>query len=296
MNFLIFLKKFKFIYRFNHSNISNYSHINNLIIIQKKANLHFKCNIFSPKKLKKNILSTNIKKYRVKGKKKNYSFNNKLDITKISSTKIKFFRLKEHFTKKIKLSVKFFKFIFLKKKEKKKKISYFLKNFSTKNLSGNYFNNSLFITLFNSQFFFNIFEIKFFLKKGLVYVNNKVSYNSSNILYKGDIVQLVYSKYYFKYINKIYSFFKKKIKFLKFKKWKFNKNLLKKKYKNWNPKFLSIFFLFKKDIPNNLEIDFTTLSIVYLKNTSINVLKYNVNLLRLLNTYFNKSYSWKRIT
>merc|ERR1712086_282826 len=94
MNFLIFLKKFKFIYRFNYSNMNNYSYVNNLIIIQKKANLHFKCNIFSTKKLKKSILGTNIKKYRVKGKKKNYSFNNKLDTTKIPSTKIKFFRLK----------------------------------------------------------------------------------------------------------------------------------------------------------------------------------------------------------
>merc|ERR1712070_802341 len=108
INFLIFLKKFKFIYRFNYNNLNNYLHINSLITTQKKSNLHFKSNLFSTKKLKKNILGTNIKKYKVKGKKKNYSFNNNVNIIKTSSPKIKFFRLKDHFTKKIKLSVKFF--------------------------------------------------------------------------------------------------------------------------------------------------------------------------------------------
>lgn len=293
INFLIFLKKFKFVYKFYSS--TNKHNIFDYITLQKKSNLYFKSGLFSNKILKKKVLNNNLKKVKIKGKKKNYTLNRNNKPNNLNN-KLKFFKLKDNFLKKIKLNTKFFKNLFLKAKEKKKRILYFFKNISKKSVGDNYFNNTLLVVLYNSHFFFSLPEIKFFIKKGLVYLNNKIVDNYLTIIFKGDLIQLVYSKNYYRYINKFYNFFKDKIKFLKFKKWKFNKSLLKQKYKNWNPKFLSLFFLFKKDIPNNLEVDFTTLSIIYLKVGTYNIFKFNINLLRTINPYFIKSYSWKRIT
>merc|ERR1711937_205320 len=102
INFIIFLKKFKFIYKFIILNNRNTIYLQNILLLQKKSNLYFKSDIFSSKLLKKKILTSNIKKARVKGKRKNYFFN-QLNFKKANNYKLKFFRIKEHFTKKIKL-------------------------------------------------------------------------------------------------------------------------------------------------------------------------------------------------
>jgi len=164
-----------------------------------------------------------------------------------------------------------------------------------KNTSGNLISNTLILCLLKCHFFFSIDDLKFFLKKGSIYVNNRVVINPLFSLEVGDKIQLVFSSVYFNYANKINKFFKKKIKFLKYKRWRFFKFFIRNKYKKWSPEFLNKFFFYKKDIPTTFEIDFLTLTIIYIKHCT-NIFKYDFNLLRVINSYFNKSYSWKRIT
>merc|ERR1712196_167582 len=89
INFIIFLKKFKFIYKFIVLNNKNTTYLQNILLLQKKSNLNFKSDIFSNKLLKKKILTFNTKKARVKGKRKNYFFNQP-NFQKENNYKLKF--------------------------------------------------------------------------------------------------------------------------------------------------------------------------------------------------------------
>merc|ERR1712166_198600 len=113
INYLIFLKKFKNSYLFNTIKQDKYKTYK-LTTFFKKSNLYFKNNIFNKKILKKKIFKLNPKKYRVRGKKrvnlnKLYLNKNLYSDNKQPINKVKFYRLKDNFYKKIKLSINFLK-------------------------------------------------------------------------------------------------------------------------------------------------------------------------------------------
>lgn len=132
---------------------------------------------------------------------------------------MKFFRLKEHFFKKIKLNINTLKALFLKKNIRKKKLIQFFQ-FLNKNKQFNKtsLQTNVFINLYISQLFFHKDDINFFLKKGLIYLNGKTLTNKLYNLQPGDRVQLVYSQVYYLYVKKIFKFFKKRIKYIRYKR------------------------------------------------------------------------------
>lgn len=210
--------------------------------------------------------------------------------------KLKFFRIRENFSKKMRLNSATLLTFFLKSSVRKKKQLTFFKNLN-KNIRSDRLalDNLLQINLLSSHLFFSPSDMNFFLKKGLVFLNGTPINNSLIFVKIGDRIQLVISTSYYMYINNFFKFFKKKIRFLRYKRWRFRKYAARNKYKNWNPDFLKYFFLYKTDVSSNLEIDYTTLTIIVIKTTT-NIFKTNLRLLRLYSTYFSKSYLWKKIT
>jgi len=193
-----------------------------LITFFKKSNVFFKTSITSNKVLKKRPLKVTPKRLRIRGKKKFNMYNlslQKKDKKKTSMNKLKFFRLKNNYYKKVGLSVKFLKSLFLKKNIKKKHLMYFFKNMEVmQRKDKTSIHKTIYLTLLQSHMFFSFEDTKFFLKKGLVYVNTKPIINPMYVLSVGDKVQLTFSKKYFLYTNKVYKFFRKKLKYIRYKR------------------------------------------------------------------------------
>lgn len=189
------------------------------------------------------------------------------------------------------------KFFFFKKHTKQKKITKFLINISKKN---NYFisrlSNFIFFILLQSHFFFFINDINYFLKNNFIFVNNKLITSRFYELKPNDCVSLVKFNSYFDYISNIYRFFKKKISKIKYRQWK---NFKLKKIssttsKKWLPIFLNKFLFFKLDIPKYLEVDFFTLSIIYLYSEK-NIIYKNKIFYKFISFYMLKLYNWKKL-
>ena len=191
---------------------------------------------------------------------------------------------------------KIIKFIFFKNSTKQKNITKFLVNVSKKN---NYFldrvSNFLFFTLIQSHFFFFINDINFFLKNKFIFVNNKNISNKFFELKVNDCIKLVSFNSYFDYLSNIYKFFKKKKSKIKYKRWKSFKMQIKSSVsKRWLPNFLNKFLFYKLDIPKYLEVDFFTLTIIYLYNEKNKMYK-NKIFLKFISFYMVKMYNWKKL-
>ena len=188
-----------------------------------------------------------------------------------------------------------FKHFFLKKFSRQKKITNLTQHFSKKKQYIHYhFNSYLFFILLRSHFFFFLDDVNFFLKKNFVTVNGVIVKNKFFELKQGDCVQIVNSNQYFDYIYNIYNFFKNKIKKIKYKKWK---GLQKKKvkgtfFKIWLPNFLDKFVFYRNEIPKFLEVDFFSLSIIYLYKTN-NILENDIFFMKIFSSYFIKMYNWR---
>lgn len=139
--------------------------------------------------------------------------------------------------------------------------------------------------LLNSNFIINNKDLIFFFKNGMIYLNNKITYNKNLILKKNDVISLCYNKYYyFIYINYLDSIINNVNNFKFFKSNQNSEKIdLKKEFK-----FLNKVTFFKNDCPDYLEIDFLTMKIIllYTFNNS-NELDYSV--------FINKNILLKRI-
>ena len=191
---------------------------------------------------------------------------------------------------------KIIKFIFFKNSTKQKNITKFLVNASKKN---NYFldrvSNFLFFILIQSHFFFFINDINFFLKNKFIFVNNKNVSNKFFELKVNDCIKLVSFNSYFDYISNIYKFFKKKKSKIKYKRWKsFKLQTKPSSSKRWLPNFLNKFLFYKLDIPKYLEVDFFTLTVIYLYNEKNKMYK-NKIFLKFISFYMVKMYNWKKL-
>ena len=265
-----------------------------MITFLKKKNIFFKTNYKQQIKIKKKIF-----KKQPTIRKKNYIFFKKKkfkNLKKKKSSLVNFF-FKFDFFKKLKQNINFLKSIFFKKKSIKKKITNFHKKLKKKNFFFlKNFDKLIFLTLIKSHFFFFYEDSKFFLKKGLVYLNGFVNKNFMIFLKVGDRVQIIYCLVYFQYIKNINKFFKKKITFLKYKRWSLlfhSENFFT--YIRWNPNFLKKFMMFRIDTPSFIEIDFITLTFIVLKKET-NFLKKKIFFSNFLSFLLLSSYNWKRIT
>jgi hypothetical protein len=192
---------------------------------------------------------------------------------------------------------KIIKFVFFKKHTKQKKITKFLINVSKKN---NFFldriSNFLFLILIQSHFFFFLNDINYFIKNKFVYVNNKLVSNKFFEIKVNDCIKLITFNSYFDYISNIYKFFNKKKTKIKYKQWKNFKSNSKNSLntKRWLPNFLDKFLFYRLDIPKFLEVDFFSLSIIYLYNDK-NIIYKNKFFLKFISFYMMKMYNWKKL-
>lgn len=193
-------------------------------------------------------------------------------------------------------SRKIIKNIFFKKFSRQKKITKFLVNIYKKNnFSFNKVYNFIYTVLIQSQFFFFIRDVDFFLKSKFIYVNNKIVCNKFFELNINDCIALIRSKKYFRYTKRIYKFFKKKIAKIKYKQWLGYKLKEKNIYKKrWFPKFLNKFLFYKSNIPKYIEVDFFSLTILYLYSEK-NIFVKNKLFYILISFYMIKTYNWKKL-
>ena len=246
-------------------------------------------------------------------KKKNLFFKKKYDIKVIISKRLSFAFKKKKYFKKVKKKFKnngnfFFKKFFFKTLihcRKKLKTLYYLEKIVRqktitkdifKKTKNSYYKNytheyTLINILLKGNFFFFVKDIFIFIKLGFVYVNNTQNNKTDFVLSVGDCVQVQVFDHYYNYIIFFKKFLKLKIKKYKQDSWLFfkrnflnKKSILKKFKKRKNPKYIHILYLYKFNIPQYLDIDFITLTIIILKK--FNICKHK--------TYFlNKNFSWK---
>lgn len=169
------------------------------------------------------------------------------------------------------------KFFFLNGKVRQKKISKFIFKQQTGVISNknHSYEHSLMNILLRSHFFLFIKDLMFFIKMGYIYINNRPVINFSLLVNEGDCVQLPIFNKIFSYINSSKKILKKKTMLFKHTAWKFFKQKFFKKQqqikskKKKTPKYLHLFLLFKLNTPRYLEVDYTTLTIFFLKKQSV---------------------------
>ena len=180
----------------------------------------------------------------------------------------------------------FFAFKKVRQKKLTKKIQKKTKLYNYNNYTFDY---SLVNVLLRCGFFLFPKDANIFIKAKFVYINGICVKNISHIIVVGDCVQLqifdiiyIYMVIFKKFLKyKIISF--KQNSWLFFKKF-FLKKTVKKFKKRKKPKFIQLLYLYKSNVPSCMDVDFITLSIIFLKKLTITK----------NNTYFlNKNFSWK---
>ena len=183
---------------------------------------------------------------------------------------------------------KILKNIFKKNKKIEFYMNRFLKKISKVKFSNylNIFEFSIINVLLNSNFFLNKNDIFFFIKNKFVFVNNKIVSNGNYVLKNGDVVNICFNKYYYflyrKYLNNLTLNLNKYNNF--YKKNNFN---LKNDFN-----FVNKIIFLKNDVPNYLEVDYISMSLILLYN---NVSNYNCFDLKLLNGFLKRLNTWKYI-
>lgn len=160
--------------------------------------------------------------------------------------------------------------------------------------------NDLELSLFNlvlrSRFTTSIKDAFKWVKLGMVFVNNKPTFNPYRPLVLGDRIQLTINNSYYFYKKTHSNKNKKDVAKLKSKLWLKNKgkfNLFRKRSKVW-PKWILRTIYYKTLIPNFLEVDFLSLTsvIVYLPKI---IAEYDSVLWRYINIYNFRLYNWRVI-
>ncbi len=258
-----------------------------LLIFLKKKNIFFRSGSSLSKKVKNNFLLKNqvLKNQDLKNSFKSFSFHKTL-----------LYNFKFNFNLALKSNTDLIKKFFLKKKILKKSLIKFFKKISKKSfIVQNKFESILFLNLLKSHFFFFSYDTQFFLKKKFIYVNGFIQTNPFYILKIGDRIQLSISDQYFIYIKGIFNFFKRKAFIIKKKEWTSFKENNPGIYNKWEPSFFKNLLFFKLDTPSYLEIDFLTLTFVYLK-VEKNLEKKKSFFFKFFSHFLLKSYNWKKIT
>jgi len=155
-----------------------------------------------------------------------------------------------------------------------KKILQNTKNFFYKNYSYEY---SVLNILLRSGFFLFPKDATIAIRINMVYINGFIKNDTKNILQAGDCLQINITYNFLLYYIFFKKFLKKKIFLHKRNAWIFFKeNFLvnlpvnKKFKKRKNPNYLYLLFLYKFNTPKFLEVDFTTLSLFFLKKMGEN--------------------------
>jgi hypothetical protein len=281
MSFLYYFFKYKNIYTFFFSVFNNFFKLKLLVFFKRKNMLFHK--------------RANFKKI---------AYNKVVHVPKL---KRRFERFKQKTNRTVDNNSRFLstvsanrdviKSIFFRKHTRQKNITKFLVNLSKKNnhLIGR-MSNFLSFVLVQSHFFFFISDANHFIKKKLVYVNGRTVLNKFFEVKINDRIGLVTFNSYFDYIYSIFKYFKKKKAKIKYRRWRNYQERLKGpvEYKPWLPNFLNKFLFYKIDIPKYLEVDFFSLTVVYIymDNDPSNKNKF---FLKFISFYMIRTYNWKKL-
>lgn len=187
---------------------------------------------------------------------------------------------------------------FLKKKIKnKRKFNKFIKNLIKKPFYSFilYFEFSLISICLRSQLFFNENDVNFFLKNKYILINNTPATNIISVLNIGDRLNIVFDKYYYYYYRNVVN----NINYSMIKLGNYNfimdqkKHDFNKQSKSHTPKWLTNLMYFREDIPNYIEVDFLSMSLIILYKPLFNELDFNK--LKFLNYFQRHLYNWKSI-
>lgn len=208
----------------------------------------------------------------------------------------KLFDFKKKIRKYLLDNLQFFNFFFKTNFLKKQKTKKFIKKFNNIPTDKKffYFEFFLFNILFRSKFFFFINDVFSFIFNGLIFINNKISYNPFINVNIGDKIQIILNKNFYIFFKLNIFFFLKNLFKFKLKVWNLNKNKLD--FYKQNSKIVSKKIIrtlnFKQDTPNFLEIDFLTLSIILLYKTNF-FKSFNFFFYQFFSNYMYRLYNWR---
>jgi len=133
-----------------------------------------------------------------------------------------------------------------------------------------------------------------FIKNGYVYINRRMVSNTKYVVKKGDVIEIFYSKLYFRYLLQFRFINEKTYLKIRNKLWAKIKN--KTSLTSGNERYLIKYYkdnsLFKYHIPSYIEVDFSVLSLIIVANIkSFYDLSYYFR--KNLSYYFIRQYNWK---
>lgn len=174
----------------------------------------------------------------------------------------------------------------------KKLTKFFSKNtkISNKQCIDN-FESSLLIFLIKAKFVFTLQESVFLIKNQLIYVNGVVCSDIFKKLSIFDVVNIVYSKKYFYFFKTIFNAKLKLVSFLSYRLWRYNRfrsNFYKQSPSSL-PNWINTITYFYYDIPSYLEVDYLTLSGLFIKSDNYQSIYFS----KYINTFLFRLYNWK---
>lgn len=158
--------------------------------------------------------------------------------------------------------------------------------------------NNIINILLKTDFFFSKKDCIWFLKNGLISLNSLSVTNEKVVLQVNDVINIANSNFYYSFYKFNFDFLLNNIYKINLKLWSINnnrfknveKNVLKENYPSW----IDDYKYFKKDIPLNLEVDYITMTIIFL-NYNFNYKNLDYYNSKFISLYMNRSYNWKFI-
>lgn len=164
------------------------------------------------------------------------------------------------------------RFFFFNSKVRQTKITnYISRNAKLLKIHNSNYEFTVLNVFLRSHFCLSFRDALLLIKGGFVYINGLAVTQHSATLLINDVLQLKLSYVMYRYIQFSKKLLKKKLALFRLNSWKFFKQRLLrqqqqlKPQKRKTPKYLYLFFLFKLNTPQYLEIDYFSLSIFLLR-------------------------------
>lgn len=242
---------------------------------------------------KKKVLENGWKEKKVKRKKWFLYMSRKLKALEIPRT-----RLGQRSRQIIFKNRKFFSAVIKKKMKNHWHFSRLIKNFIKKPFKDFilFFDMTLSSVLLRSHFVFGIHDLNYFVNNNFIYVNNKVTTDKLKRLKESDKINLVFNKYYYIYYRNMLNTIKSS--FVKLSDYNFMRKLKRDHWKRTpktdHPSWVKRYIYYRRDIPNFLEVDFMTMTIILIYNPKF-MFDLNRNITKFINHYQKHLYNWRFI-
>lgn len=268
-------------------------------LLKKKFNyLHNLHPIFYKKNLKKKLRLVDSKNKKIKLIKNLYTLKFLLKKKKNKISSIDTLNGKKRLKKVILTNRRLYNFLNNNKFKTATKLNkYITKKSKLKNLQSLLsLEYSIFNIILNSNIIKSYTDLSILIKQKCVFINRLHFKNLNSELNIGDIIEFYLNKKFYKYIVYFKNIINKHLIKIRNRIW--YKLRLKNKVKldyNQNNLLNNVFknnYIFKSFIPNYIEVDYFSLSIIIIMK-SFNFQSYNLNIKKILVIYLFKLYNWK---